>query len=238
MLRGASRSPRRLIRMNDCQLGKHRAIVKLYATGRILVQGADSPLREGLIRLKHALEAGLDPLESSSVLPAALESRLTSLSDRIPEMDTDVLTFLDKAMLTMRVGAYRSAAFLLGAASEKAIGLMFDAYLGAIEDPARRHALENRMTHHHGIAARWEAFYASWKSSRNHPPHLQGESDMQAQIAQTFHFARICRNEVGHPHMPVDLDAGLVSGNLAAFAKYLEAIYAFIAYYREHSVAF
>jgi hypothetical protein len=44
----------------DTRLGKHKAVVMIFDTGSVLVQGADSPLRS-LLRAKAALEAGGDP---------------------------------------------------------------------------------------------------------------------------------------------------------------------------------
>lgn len=44
----------------DVRRGKHRAVVKTYHTGVVLVQGSDSPLKVFLMEIKQKLENGED----------------------------------------------------------------------------------------------------------------------------------------------------------------------------------
>lgn len=51
-----------------------------------------------------------------------------------------------------------------------------------------------------------------------------------------FSTSRICRNEAGHPHLPPNLDKGVLLANMGQFVKYVEDLYELIAYYGEHDV--
>ncbi len=61
-------------------------------------------------------------------------------------------------------------------------------------------------------------------------------NDLDIKIEQIFQFCRICRNESGHPHLPPNLDKGVLLANMGQFVKYIEDLYEMIEYYKENEV--
>src|SRR5690606_39977956 len=77
-----------------------------------------------------------------------------------------------------------------------------------------------------------------WKSSVNKPHGYGWTNDIEVKIEQIFQFCRICRNESGHPHLPPNLDKGVLLANMGQFVKYIEDMYGMINYYKENNVQF
>ncbi len=60
--------------------------------------------------------------------------------------------------------------------------------------------------------------------------------DLEIKIESIFQFCRICRNEVGHPQLPPNLDKGVLLSNMGQFVKYTEDLYELIHYYQNNNV--
>ena len=93
------------------------------------------------------------------------------------------IRFVDEAIRCMRADALLAAAFMIGAASERAINLLIQTYGEAI-----------RM-----ISQRYEECCASYRSCRSRPSDPTLAPDLDVPIGKMFQFCRITRNEVGHP---------------------------------------
>ncbi len=215
-------------RMN-VQNGKMRCVVKVYSTGTILLQGGESPLKTALLSLKESIEQGT--VISEDILPLDIEY----IPDKIrPFADPIVVQFTEEAILTLKANAYLACAYLLGAASEFAILTLIETYVRAIPEETTRNNLAHRLEKR-AITEQFTQFKASWKSSQNKPANFHEMHDFMMKIENTFQFTRMCRNEAGHPYRPPHLDRGMLIGNLAYFATYLEEIYSLISYYQNHS---
>jgi hypothetical protein len=57
-------------------------------------------------------------------------------------------------------------------------------------------------------------------------------------IQRIFQFCRICRNEEGHPHLPPNLDKGVLIANMGQFVNYIEDLYDLIHFYVENKAGF
>jgi hypothetical protein len=97
------------------------------------------------------------------------------------------IRFVDEAIRCMRADALLAAAFMIGAASERAINLLIQTYGEAIRD-------ESKM-----IPKRYEEFCASYRSCRSRPSDPALAPDLDVLIGKMFQCCRITRNEVGHP---------------------------------------
>jgi len=115
--------------------------------------------------------------------------------------------------------------------------LLVDTYAKAINDE-KMHASFISRTSNKFIAKIFDEFKASWKSSRNKPKDYGWTNDIEIKIEQIFQFCRICRNEAGHPHLPPNLDKGVLLANMGQFVKYIEDMYELIGYYKENKVQF
>ncbi|MBY5941252.1 hypothetical protein KUW00_10170 [Halomonas sp. DP5N14-9] len=218
----------------DIQNGKAKSVVKVYSTGTIQIQGAESNLKTALTQAKDAVE---NEENIGEMLPFEIERFPEVLKENIPDVDPIVVRFIEEAIVTIKAGSNLGCAFLLGGASEKAIYLLIDAYTQAIPDQTMRDRFVSK-TSKKFISKVFEEFKASWKSSINKPQGYGWTNDIEVKIEQIFQFCRICRNESGHPHLPPNLDKGVLLANMGQFVKYIEDMYGMINYYKENNVQF
>lgn len=218
----------------DVQNGKAKSVVKVYSTGTIQIQGADSKLKAALTQAKEAVE---NEENIGEMLPFEIERFPEVLKENIADIDPIIVRFIEEAIVTIKAGSNLGCAFLLGGASEKAIYLLIEAYTQAIPDQTMRDRFISK-TSKKFISKVFEEFKASWKSSTNKPQGYGWTNDIEVKIEQIFQFCRICRNESGHPHLPPNLDKGVLLANMGQFVKYIEDMYGLINYYKENNVQF
>lgn len=217
----------------DVRLGKHRAVVKTYDTGAVLVQGADTPLKASLTHVKGLLENG-GTLASAS--PMDLRNIGASLRGRVPGIDDTVLKLTEEAALCLSAGSAVGCAFLMGAASERAVLILIDVYANALPNGARV-AFRRRIENSH-IAYRFECLVNSMRTSTNRPTGFAGYLELERKLEVVFHHIRMCRNEAGHPRVIPDLSVDAQTATLKVFDTYLKDVYTLIDYYRAHTVTF
>jgi len=216
----------------DVQNGKSKCVVKIYDTGTIQLQGGDSKLKESLQKAKEAIE---NEETLGELLPFEIERFPEVLRENIPSIDPIILRFLEEAIITIKAGSNLGCAFLLGGASEKAIYLLIETYKNAIEDETLKTKFESRIANKF-ISKIFVEFKNSYKASQNKPHGYGWTNDIEVKIEQIFQFCRITRNESGHPHLPPNLDKGILLANMGQFVKYIEDLYGMIDYYKSNKV--
>lgn len=186
----------------DCRLeirqGALATPVILYHTGKIVVQGKAHALRDRMVELCRQIEAGTPILEDPALATAdqALEE-LRHLPDFLPSLDPAVVRLVEEAVLTHQHQACLATAFLLGAASERLVLQLIDAFAHVLPD-GERDAYIRRLQPHRGLAKPWDIFSDAWKASafRKQAPY-----DLDAEIAQTFQFTKMRRKAPGFSPM-------------------------------------
>ena len=106
--------------------GANRAIILVYNTGKMHVQGADSPLKTWAGNVKESIEQGT--AAPGVLLPAEIEKFPQTLQERVPACDGVIIWFFQEALRCYKAGSIAGAAFMLGGASEKAIITLIEAY--------------------------------------------------------------------------------------------------------------
>jgi hypothetical protein len=127
----------------DVQHGKAKCAVKIYSTGTIQLQGAESKLKEALDQAKQAVE---NEESIGEILPFEIERFPEMLREQIPNVDPIIVRFVEEAIVTVKAGSNLGCAFLLGGASEKATLLLVDAYAKAISDEKMREQFMSRIS--------------------------------------------------------------------------------------------
>lgn len=216
----------------DVKSGKFSSCVKVYETGTIQIQGADSNLKSSLLQGKQAIENGEN---MGDMLPFEIERFPEILKERIPNIDPVIVRFIEEAIISLKAGSNLGCAFLLGGASEKAIYLLIDTYTKAIKDESVRNNFISR-TSGKFISKIFDQFKQSFKSSQNKPQGYGWTNDLEIKVEHIFQFCRICRNEAGHPHLPPNIDKGVLLANMGQFVKYVEDLYELITYYKNNEV--
>lgn len=216
----------------DIQHGKSRCTLKVYKNGTVQVQGAESKLKASISEAKTAIENEEDLGE---LLPFEIERFPDLLKETIPGIDPVIIRFVSEAICSIKAGSLLGCAFLLGGASEKSILTLIDTYTAAIADETLREKFVSR-TSGKFISKIFDEFKRSFKSSQNKPSGYGWTNDIEIKIEQIFQFCRICRNEAGHPHLPPNLDKGVLLANMGQFVKYVEDLYKLIEHYRTNNV--
>jgi len=216
----------------DVQHGKFKCAIKVYSTGTIQAQGRDSKLKEALEKAKEAVE---NEGAIGEMLPFEIERFPEILQERIPTIDPIIIRFITEAIISIKAGSNLGCAFLLGGASEKAIYILIDTYACAINDEELRDKFKTRVSGKF-ISKVFDSFKNSYKSSKNKPNGMGWTNDIEIKIEQIFQFCRICRNESGHPHLPPNLDKGVLLANMGQFVKYIEDLYEMVEYYKNNEV--
>jgi hypothetical protein len=216
----------------DARVGRHVCVMKVYRNGTVQVQGPHCPLRTSLNGLKDAIDRGGI---AAALLPPEIESFPDSLRKRISEIDDIIVTLLTEAITCYRANATLGCAFLLGAASEKAIWLLIDSYASSIADERNRDRFTSRVNGKF-ISKAYEEFKQSFASCKTKPKDAALTHDLDVQIEASFNFCRVCRNAVGHPQIPPYVEPGAVLANLGQFVQYMDAIYRLIRFFKTNTM--
>lgn len=213
--------------------GASKAGIAVYKTGKMHVDGAESELKKWLLDLKAALEAG--NAAPGILLPAEIEKFPQTLQERVPACDGVILWFFQEALRCYKAGSPAGAAFMLGAASEKAILILIESYGNQIKDEKNRDAFFSRVNNRM-ISVKYEEFKKSYKSAKTKPKEMPLAQDLEQLLDGAFNFYRHTRNSVGHPQIVPDLDKGVILANIGQFVVYLERIYSLIDFYGQNGV--
>ncbi|MGH7774301.1 MAG: hypothetical protein ACREQA_18910 [Candidatus Binatia bacterium] len=217
----------------DIRYGKTTCNVKVYPNGTIQTQGAPSQLKDALDKLRSAIEKG--EVLSKELLPFEIEAFPETLQKNIPTVDPLIVRFLKEAILSLKAGSLLGCSFLLGAASEKAIWLLIDSFTSAIDEEINQRKFRDGLNNKF-VSKAYEDFIKRFKSCKSKPTDPALTHDLDTQVESIFQFFRICRNEVGHPHIPPNLDKGVLLANMGQFMKYMETIYRLIDYFSKAKI--
>ena len=101
---------------------------------------------------------------------------------------------------------------MLGAASEKAIGLLISAYSDSIVGEKNRDGFLSRVNNPM-ISVKYDEFIRSYKSCKSKPTDLALSQDLETVIGGMFQFCRVTRNQIGHPE---------IAGRMRSKPQYLQ----------------
>lgn len=213
--------------------GAHSASINVYNTGKMHIEGKSSDLKNWLGGLKESIEKGTGgPV---ALLPAEIEKFPQTLRERVPDCDDVVLWFFQEALRCYKADSPAGAAFMLGAASEKAILLLIDTYANAITDEGKKNSFLSRANGKI-ISKKYDEFKASYAGCKSKPSDQVLAQDLTQLLDGAFNFYRHTRNTVGHPQIIPDLDKGVVLANLGQFIVYVERIYGLSSHFKQNGV--
>lgn len=208
------------------------AYVSVYNSGKIVLGGKDTPLKSLLNEMKAAIEGG--QAVPGQALPFEIDRFPETIQERVLNCDPVIIRFVDEAIQCLRFDALLAAAFMLGAASERAINLLIQTYGDAIEDETNQQRFLSRVNGRF-ISRKYDEFIKSYGGCKSKPSDAWAQ-DLDVAIGSIFQFCRITRNEVGHPQIVPDLDKGVIIANLGQFVTYIERVYHLIDHFRENGV--
>jgi hypothetical protein len=217
----------------NVRAGLHRASVSIFNTGKLVVGGKNSNLKTLLDQMKESIEGGGTLL--GQTLPFEIDRFPQTIQEHVPDCDPVIIRFVDEAIRCYKAEGYLSTAFMLGAASERAIGTLIQVFGESISDETNRNKYFSRINNRM-ISKKYEEFLASYRGCKSRPTDAVLSQDLDVLLGAMFQFCRITRNEVGHPQIVPDLDRGVLLANLGHFVTYIERIYGLMHHFRQTPV--
>jgi hypothetical protein len=157
------------------------------------------------------------------------------IRERAPDVDPVIVAFVEEAIRCFQAEAYLAAAFMLGAASERAVNTLIQVYAESMKTSKNKEKFLARINGRM-ISRKYEEFEKSYAGCQNKPTDATLGNDLDVLIGNIFQFARITRNEVGHPEIVPDLDKGVLLANLGNFVTYIGRIYGLKKHFRDNGV--
>lgn len=146
--------------------GAQRASVSVYNTGRMSVQGPPSQLKTLLEQMKQGIETG--GAVPGQALPFEIELFPQTVREKVSDCDPVIIGFLEEAIQCYKAEALLGCAFMIGAASERAIGLLIQAFGESIADEANRNKFFSKVNGRM-ISVRYEEFDARYRGCKSKP---------------------------------------------------------------------
>jgi hypothetical protein len=147
-------------------------------------------------------------------------------------IDVTVRGYVEEAVHSFNNNCARSAAVMLGCASEKMLLLLCDAFEAAISDGAKKTQFTS------DINAKWMILH-KYKTLRDRLDRMVDGRKLPREHADTvsselpagFELLRRCRNAAGHPDVPGNVDPDTVFLNLRMFTEYARRVQALTTYF-------
>ena len=194
----------------------------------ILVPGLDDS-NEGLPFLRLT-EYGKCCVKEDRILPHDPDGYLRELQNAIPNADQAVIEYVTESLQCFIHGLNRSAAVMLGGASEKAALLLIEAFSASIGDEARRQRFESEIDRAQTIYRKYELFDKQFSTIKKSIPKTLSEN-IDSLLRGVFDLIRNSRNDAGHPATGTPVDRDVVNAHLRLFIPYCKRIYGLISWF-------
>lgn len=151
----------------------------------------------------------------------------------VPLADAIILDYLTEAVRAFNAACYKSAAVMLGAASEKAILLLHETFEQRIVDPAEKKKFEKDSSGI-SVARKFNALKERLDlmvDSKKFKAHHEITETILHALPATSELIRRCRNDAGHPDIPTLTDPDTVFLNLRVFTEHARRIYGLLGHF-------
>jgi hypothetical protein len=167
---------------------------------------------------------------------------MVDLKKRVPDLDTVVEQYIGESLRTYQGNSYLASMAMLGCASERAMRVLFDAYLKAIDkevkadkDAKNRNKLRSRLEGRE-ISRAYAEFRKSFDTTRTQVHDSTIVNDFDVHVDGVFQFIRLLRNSILHPSGTPTITSAIIYANLQQFSQYVETIFRLVSFYKNNSV--
>lgn len=177
-------------------------------------------------------EYGVGAVKSTTPQPYDPDGFMVHFDATCAGIEPAVRAYVAEAVLAFNSGCMRSAAVMLGCASEKLLLLLCDAFEGAVSDPAKKAKLTKDLNAKWAISHKYatvrdrlDLMVTAKKLPHDHAETVSGE------LPAGFELLRRCRNAAGHPDVPGSVDPDTVFMNLRMFTEYARRAHSLIGHF-------
>jgi len=174
---------------------------------------------------------GATAVKSTPPQPYDPDGFLKHFDANCGDVDPAVRGYVAEALQAFNSDCARSAAVMLGCASEKLLLLLCDAFEAAISD-AREKAKFTKDLRTTKISRKFETLRDRLDRmvKARKLPHDHTET-VASELPSGFELLRRCRNAAGHPDLPGNVDPDTVFLNLRTFTEYARRVHALIGFF-------
>lgn len=155
----------------------------------------------------------------------------------VPNADPIVLNYLEEAVRAFNATCYKSAAVMLGAASEKLTLLLCDKFESSITDPTKQSKFAKDCAAI-SVSRKFSALKERLDlmvTARKFKDHHELRETIESELPAVSNLIRRCRNDAGHPDIPRQTDPDTVFLSLRVFVEYARKLYALLRYFDQNS---
>lgn len=207
-----------------------KAIWSLMGKGLLYTVFSDNGIRHWKFDIS---ELGMGVLKETDYNPYNSDEYLSRITERIPQVSEIVLLYCREALLSFRNRCYLASAVMLDVASEAAFLEMAQSFGQWLSGQESERFLEIVSSTKQNYIAKFSEFRKRIESHKNDLP-----GDLSDGMALTFDavldLLRIYRNESGHP-TGKQIERADAYVSLQMFARYLERLYQFKAFFESEN---
>lgn len=182
----------------------------------------------------HLTEYGKQCIEEDRVLPHDPDGFLQDFHRELPNADSTVVEYLTESLQCFIHGLHRSAAVMLGGASEQAVLLLIDSCTDAIADRNAKQTFQSKIEKALSIFRKYEVFDQRFSGLKRRMPR-ELTDNVDSQMRGVFDLIRGSRNDAGHPAIGASVGRDAVYSHLRLFTPYCRRIHELIAWFASNS---
>jgi hypothetical protein len=203
-------------------------VVWSLITQGILVPGLnDSNQGWPFLRLT---EYGQRCVAEDRILPHDPDGYLRDFRNTVPNADPTVVEYLTESLQCYIHGLHRSAAVMLGGASEQAVLLMIESYGNSIADRNAKQTFQTNFQRAPSIFRRYELFEGKLIGIKHGLPRTLTDN-VDSLLRGVFDLIRSSRNDAGHPAIGASISRDAVYSHLRLFPPYCKRIHDLIEWF-------
>lgn len=150
----------------------------------------------------------------------------------VPGADPIVVDYLEEAVRAFNHACYKSAAVMLGAASEKLTLGLHEKFEQALSDPTKK-AKFIKDSEGIAISKKFDALKNRldlMDAAKKFAGHYELRGIIRHDLPAVYDLIRRCRNDAGHPDIPTQTDPDTVFLNLRVFSEHARKVHELLDY--------
>lgn len=140
---------------------------------------------------------GHSVVHSEMPMPHDPSGYIKRLKTDVPKVDNLIITYMVESLKAYRINLLLSSTIMLGCASEKALLLLIDSFIGSYEDEAKRKTLYDKFANKM-IKRQFDELIRSLTTIKSDLPK-EIEDGLNNVLFGIFEMIRNYRNDAGHP---------------------------------------
>jgi len=163
-------------------------------------------------------------VQENQILPHDPDGYLKDFLREVPSADPVIQEYLSEALQCYLRDLNRAASVMLGAASERTVLLLIDAYIGSIADANKQVQLRSQVDKANSIFRKFEIFDKGFAHIKLGLPK-QITDNVDSLLRGVFDLIRNSRNDAGHPASGISVSRDTNYSHLRLFVPYCKRIY-------------